>query len=73
MITKPKTQSKRGEEFNSDALEIMAWNLEQAQQARYRRTKFKHTFFDRETEKAIHEQIKLFRKQSKTFHPDNER
>jgi len=55
-----------------DALERMAWDLEDAQNKRFKKARNKAAFFDTE-EQEIFDTIKLFRKYSRTYHPDNER
>lgn len=56
-----------------DALEQMAWDLEEAQSKRFEKAKFNENAFWNENEIAIFETIKLFREKSNTFNADNYR
>lgn len=57
-----------------DSWEQMAYDVENAQQERFRKFKGNpEEFWKQVVEYAIFEQIKRFREYSKTYNPDNER
>lgn len=56
-----------------DVHELMAEDLEVRQQQRYRHTKFKDSFFDRQNEVIIRDRIKMLRMLSETYNAANER
>lgn len=54
-----------------DVAERIAYDLERAQEKRFRKAKENYSFFDDPVELAIFEHIRTMRKSSSTYHPLN--